>query len=51
MNRSLANVLFAGVGAGPAAGRRRGGQAARRKPVREITVEDAAVLLANVRSR
>jgi len=50
MNRSLANVLFAGVGAGsaPAAAAGPGGAAAR--PVRDIGVEDAAVLLANVQS-
>ena len=48
MNRSLTNVLFAGVGAGAkAAG---GGRAGRPAPVREIGAEDAAVLLANIRS-
>jgi NAD(P) transhydrogenase subunit beta len=48
MNRSLANVLFGGFGAGaPAAGAAASGAA---KPVHEIGVSDAAVLLANVRS-
>jgi len=45
MNRSLANVLFAGVGAtvaGPAG-------AASTKPVKDITAEDAAILLAYAR--
>jgi len=49
MNRSLANVLFAGVGAAPAAAGGPAGRAAQ-KPVREITIEDAAVLLSNIRS-
>jgi len=49
MNRSLANVLFAGVGAGPVAGPA-AGAAGPAKPVRDISVEDAAVLLANVQS-
>jgi len=50
MNRSLTNVLFAGVGAGPvaAAGGAAAGGAA--KAHREISIEDAAVLLANIRS-
>jgi len=49
MNRSLANVLFAGVGAAPTAAA--GGAAAQpARPVREVTSEDAAVLLANVQS-
>ncbi len=49
MNRSITNVLFAGVGAGPVAG---AGAAAAggTKPHREISAEDAAVLLANIRS-
>ncbi|MGH8004242.1 MAG: NAD(P)(+) transhydrogenase (Re/Si-specific) subunit beta [Limisphaerales bacterium] len=49
MNRSLANVLFAGVGAGPAAtpGAAAGGAA---KTAREISPEDAAVLLGNIQS-
>jgi H+-translocating NAD(P) transhydrogenase subunit beta len=48
MNRSLTNVLFAGVGAGTvaAAGRAASGP----RPVREITPDDAAVLLGNIRS-
>jgi NAD(P) transhydrogenase subunit beta len=49
MNRSIANVLFAGVGAGPVAkaGAKGGGPA---KTAREISVEDAAVLMCNVGS-
>ncbi len=53
MNRSLANVLFAGVGAGPpAAVGAVGGAAAlgAAKSVHEISVEDAAVLLSNIQS-
>ena len=49
MNRSLTNVLFAGVGAGPVAGPA-AGAAGPARPVRDISVEDAAVLLANVQS-
>ena len=49
MNRPLSNVLFAGVGAGPAAGPAAGATATA-KPVRDISIEDAAVLLANVQS-
>jgi NAD(P) transhydrogenase subunit beta len=49
MNRSLANVLFAGVGAGPVAKAGAAGAGAA-KPVREIGVDDAAVLLANIQS-
>jgi NAD(P) transhydrogenase subunit beta len=48
MNRSLTNVLFAGVGAGPVAAA--GGAAGGPRTVREISSEDAAVLLANIRS-
>jgi NAD(P) transhydrogenase subunit beta len=48
MNRPITNVLFAGVGGGPKAGAAAGAQAA--KPVRDIGVEDAAVLLSNVQS-
>ena len=48
MNRSLANVLFAGVGAGPVKGAAAGPGGP--KTVREITSDDAAVLLANIRS-
>jgi NAD(P) transhydrogenase subunit beta len=50
MNRSLANVLFGGFGAGAAPVAAGGPAAAAARPVREITPEDAAVLLANVRS-
>jgi NAD(P) transhydrogenase subunit beta len=49
MNRSLTNVLFAGVGAGPVAGPA-AGSVGPAKPVRDVSVEDAAVLLANVQS-
>ena len=49
MNRSITNVLFAGVGAGAAPGApgAAGGPA---KAVREISLEDTGVLLANVGS-
>jgi NAD(P) transhydrogenase subunit beta len=49
MNRSLANVLFAGVGAGPVASAAAGGAVAA-KPIHEITADDAAVLLSNIHS-
>jgi proton-translocating NAD(P)+ transhydrogenase subunit beta len=49
MNRSLTNVLFAGVGAGPVA-LPAASAAGPARPVRDITIEDAAVLLANVQS-
>ena len=48
MNRSLTNVLFAGVGGGPVV--TAGGAAGGAKQHREVSVEDAAVLLANIRS-
>ena len=48
MNRSITNVLFAGVGAGPVAGP--AGATGPAKAVRDIGVEDAAILLANVQS-
>src|SRR5437867_10674375 len=48
MNRSLTNVLFAGVGAGPVAAPG-GAGASPAKPVRELSVEDTAVLLSNIR--
>jgi NAD(P) transhydrogenase subunit beta len=50
MNRSLANVLFAGVGAGPAPTAAGGGSGGTARPERDIGIEDAAVLLANVQS-
>src|SRR5205085_12247263 len=50
MNRSLMNVLFAGGGGGPVAVTGAGAGAAGAKAHREITPEDAAVLLANLRS-
>jgi NAD(P) transhydrogenase subunit beta len=49
MNRSLGNVLFAGVGAGAVAGPG-GVDAGAPKRVNEISAEDTAVLLANVSS-
>jgi NAD(P) transhydrogenase subunit beta len=48
MNRSLGNVLFGGVGGAAGAPAAAGGVA--KRPVRDLTVEDAAVLLANVQS-
>jgi NAD(P) transhydrogenase subunit beta len=49
MNRSITNVLFAGVGAAPAAAT--GGKSAGpAKSAREITAEDLAMLCANVQS-
>jgi NAD(P) transhydrogenase subunit beta len=51
MNRSITNVLFAGVGAGPVAtpgGAKAGGGPA--KTHREITADDLAMLLGNVQS-
>ena len=50
MNRSLANVLFSGFGTPAAAPSASAGKTAAAKPVREITAEDAAVLLGNIRS-
>ena len=49
MNRSLANVLFGGFGAGAPASVAAAGPTTAR-PVREISIPDAAVLLANIRS-
>src|SRR5438067_118074 len=46
MNRSLGNVLFAGFGAAPAAGGAGGSVAGATRTVREVSVDDAAVLLA-----
>ena len=50
MNRPLTNVLFAGVGGGAPATGGGGPGAAAAKPIRDIGVEDAAVLLSNVQS-
>ncbi len=50
MNRSLTNVLFAGVGAGPVATPGVAGAAGPAKVAREITAEDAGVLLSNIQS-
>ena len=49
MNRSLGNVLFGAVGAAPAPGAA-GATGKSTRPVRDLSVEDAAVLLANVNS-
>jgi NAD(P) transhydrogenase subunit beta len=49
MNRSLGNVLFAGFGATPASGTT-GTVAGATRTVREVSVDDAAVLLANIQS-
>ena len=48
MNRSLGNVLFGGVGA--EAGAPGGGKGAVKRPVKDLSIEDAAVLLANIQS-
>ncbi|MCI0330543.1 MAG: NAD(P)(+) transhydrogenase (Re/Si-specific) subunit beta [candidate division Zixibacteria bacterium] len=50
MNRSLANVLFAGVGAGPVAAPGTAAAGGPAKTVREISPEDTAVLLGNIQS-
>ena len=51
MNRSITNVLFAGVGAAPAAAPGAGGKAGgAAKTYREIGAEDLALLLSNVQS-
>src|SRR5439155_5807450 len=50
MNRSIANVLFAGVGAGPVAAPGAAAAEGKTKTHREISVEDAAVLLSNIQS-
>jgi NAD(P) transhydrogenase subunit beta len=53
MNRPLSNVLFGAFGAAPAAGAvggAGGAAGAAARPVRDLSVEDAAVLLANVQS-
>ncbi len=54
MNRSLSNVLFGAFGAAAPAsaalGAGAGAGATARRPVRDVTVEDAAVLLGNVQS-
>jgi NAD(P) transhydrogenase subunit beta len=47
MNRSLGNVLFGAVGAAPAKG---AGPAVAKRPVRDLSPEDAAVLMENVGS-
>jgi len=50
MNRSLTNVLFAGVGGGPVATPGAAGAGGPAKTAREITAEDAGVLLSNIQS-
>jgi NAD(P) transhydrogenase subunit beta len=48
MNRSLTNVLFAGVGATSGAAVASGGKGGPAKPIRETTPDDAAVLMSNI---
>jgi NAD(P) transhydrogenase subunit beta len=51
MNRPLTNVLFGAFGAGSeAAGAAGGAGATAARPVRDVSVEDAAILLENVQS-
>ncbi len=50
MNRSLGNVLFAGFGSAPVAAGAAGTVAGATRNVREVSVDDAAVLLANIQS-
>ncbi len=50
MNRSLANVLFAGFGSANTAAGGAGATGGAAKNYREVSVDDAAVLLANVQS-
>jgi NAD(P) transhydrogenase subunit beta len=50
MNRSLANVLFAGFGGTTTAGAAGAATGGTAKNYREVSVDDAAVLLANVQS-
>jgi NAD(P) transhydrogenase subunit beta len=50
MNRSLANVMFAGIGGGGGATGGGGSGAATAGTVRDISVEDAGVLMANSQS-
>ena len=50
MNRSLANVLFAGFGGDSGSAAAAGGDGGAARPHREVSVEDTAVLLANVQS-
>jgi H+-translocating NAD(P) transhydrogenase subunit beta len=49
MNRSLSNVLFGGMGAEVPAGAG-AGSTVQKRPVRDLSAEDAAVLLANISS-
>jgi NAD(P) transhydrogenase subunit beta len=48
MNRSLTNVLFAGVGASAGAAPGAGARGGPARPVRETTPDDAAVLMSNI---
>jgi len=50
MNRSLTNVLFAGVGAGPVAAPGAAGAGGPARSAHEITAEDAGVLLSNIQT-
>jgi len=49
MNRSLSNVLFGGMGAEAPAGAG-SGSTVQKRPVRDLSAEDAAVLLSNISS-
>jgi NAD(P) transhydrogenase subunit beta len=50
MNRSITNVLFAGVGAGPVAKPGAAAAGGPAKTAREITADDLAMLLANIQT-
>ena len=50
MNRSITNVLFAGVGAGPVAKPGAAGASGPAKTAREISADDLAMLLANIQT-
>ena len=50
MNRSITNVLFAGVGSGPVATPGAAGKGGPAKSAREITADDLAMLCSNVQS-
>jgi NAD(P) transhydrogenase subunit beta len=50
MNRSITNVLFAGVGAGPVATPGAAGASGPAKTAREISADDLAMLLANIQT-
>ena len=50
MNRSLGNVLFGGMGGGEPGVSGAQGAARSARPVRDLSIEDAAVLLSNIES-